>query len=388
MKHRIELNSDLLVGSIIFLLATTPSLKFIIFSPVLNFIPIILFGLVFIIKRGRFHKKWSNPFLILIIFFFVVLLSAFYYSFNYTTTESVIKILLLSLLSTLLPPFISEKSILYGVYLIWIWGFFLSIIQLFIPGVIQFDKTEGLHYLTIGLPIAMFTLISFYFIIQNNNFNLRFIFNFLFLFFGIFAASSLYGRAPIIFTFFVIISYFIFKYVKFKSLFRIKYLIVFIASSLILYNYKFIIKTILPWHLSYRINNLIVNWSKEDRIQNIYIPIIKWIRENPMGYGLDSSFYFIGTYPHNIFLEIFVSSGVFAFLLFVLLTIQFLKSTIYIIKYSKKIFLAFSLITMYLFFVWNVSFRLNSAYALIPFMGVVIFIGNNYSNIINCKNDK
>ena len=84
----------------------------------------------------------------------------------------------------------------------------------------------------------------------------------------------------------------------------------------------------------------------------------------------------IGFYPHNIFLEVTLETGIIGLMSFMTITIIFLVSCFYFLKRFngfKTNYLALVLIALYHFLFWNVSHDLSSAYGLLPLMSIVYF---------------
>ncbi len=109
--------------------------------------------------------------------------------------------------------------------------------------------------------------------------------------------------------------------------------------------------------------------ADEPRIAEDYLPALRAIADQPLGIGLEAHQRVIGSYPHNIFLELFMSGGALAVLLFLVLTGLFLRRFVALAR--EQVALgpqSMFLLTVYYFLVWNASFDLASAYALLPMM--------------------
>ncbi len=109
--------------------------------------------------------------------------------------------------------------------------------------------------------------------------------------------------------------------------------------------------------------------ANEPRVSETYLPTMGAIAQQPFGYGLEASKRLIGAYPHNIFLEIWVSGGVIALIIFLAIVTLFLRHLSAAARsrteWSTQI--AFFL-TLYYLAMWNISFALSSAYAVLPML--------------------
>ncbi len=362
--------SDLLTGFIIFILVSAPSLKFFFFTSVWNVLSVLLISVVFILRRGKILKQDGIAIYLFVILFTFLILSAILSLFRHLSLEAFIKYIVLLIITLSLPLFINLKSIRNGLFLVCCWGVFLAVLRLL--GRITLNRELGQTYLTLGLPIALAILISFYYLFFSKRTFIK-VLNLIVILLCYKSLFTLLGRAPVLFSSTVII-----LYLLFISLNRVRYLsikkIALLVIPLIVIIFAF--NNIIPSGLKHRIINLGHSLNEENRIELVYKPAFKAIKSNPIGYGLDSTFDIIGNYPHNIFLEILLSAGIPGFLSFLLIVILFIHAGFDFFK-QKTIILAFTFITLYLFFVWNVSFNLSSAYALLPFIASIITLHRN-----------
>jgi hypothetical protein len=130
-----------------------------------------------------------------------------------------------------------------------------------------------------------------------------------------------------------------------------------------------------------RMARLVTNPTAEPRI-DLYYFYIQEIFQNPFGMGLGTS-EFYGGYPHNIVLHAtYIGgwiNGIVSIALFIYL-FKFLRSKII---FSSPIYMSVSLISVYMFFIFSISYSIHSSYMLfIPLaIGFSLMIRQRYSDI-------
>jgi O-antigen ligase len=124
-----------------------------------------------------------------------------------------------------------------------------------------------------------------------------------------------------------------------------------------------------------RYHRLFYNAEQEARTQ-LYFEALEFIKNNILGYGLNSSFSLIGYYPHNIFLEIMLSCGIIGFIIFlIILAIYFYKFKLAIL--DRFYSLPLCMMSLYIFLLWNISYDLSRSYVPLGIIAVVIGSSNS-----------
>jgi hypothetical protein len=264
--------------------------------------------------------------------------------------------------------FTKEEDISNVIYIQIFWAVVLSILTVTIG--INLDRSLGQHYLTLGVPIGAGIVSSLSVILLKDK---KFSFNvwvILALIVSIIAISSLRGRSPLILSFIVpmiigLLTLIFEKKLKLKIKNGILYSIFFIIISWFVYNN-------LSDVLLRRIINLQNFLETEERFR-VYSISLDIIKNNPLGIGLKNSVNYGIVYPHNIFLEIFISGGIGAMVMFIFVIISVARNVLHSIKQQSYSICALSIFLFY-FFTWNVSFDLSSSY--IPFTALAIMIAS------------
>lgn len=245
------------------------------------------------------------------------------------------------------------------------WGFFIAALEATIR--IPKDRALGQHYLTSGVPIALTIVLLF-----SYNYYKRNIKTFLFsapIFFVLFSGvTSLSGRSPIILSLLVPLLIVLFHIATQKDLKKklISLVVVLISVAFIIY----VLMQTLPPGVINRMTRVIVDIESEPRLE-VYFATINTIIDNPLGVGFNYTSEFDIYYPHNIFLEVLLVGGVFAFIPVMLLLSALLKSFYRLFRIHLKSVVWFGLL-MFIFLTWNISFSLSSTYILFSAMAIYV----------------
>ena len=354
---------------IIFLLVATPSLKGMLYeSSILNFLPLILLIVVILMNKGKAPIYNRLNFAVVPSFLSFLLLSFFVSLtlFGNPIIEDFIKVILILLVTIFLPLTVTFKSLQISFSFLFLWGVFLCVKKVFFVMIF----TDNFHYLTVGYPIAIMIIISFYKFFFNKKLMLK-IFYFSFIIFGFFTLLTLIGRSPIIFPLFLILLFLIFNFFKEIFTFNISKIIIYLFTFIcILLVFTYVINNYIDPYLLGRFLNLLE--GSDSRSDAVYLPAIKAITSNFFGYGLGSSTHLIGFYPHNIFLEIALDTGFLGVVFFISILLKGYKNSIKIINMKNETFIILVSIFWLTFLFWNVSYGLSSAYALFSFLSLVI----------------
>lgn len=353
----------------IFLLVATPSLKGILYETnILNFLPVILLIVAMIMNKGKapIYNRLNFALVPLFISFLILSFFVSLILFGNPIIEEFIKVILILLVSIFLPLTVTFKSLQISFSFLFFWGVFLCVKKVFF--VLIF--TENFHYLTVGYPISIMIIISFYKFFFKEKLVLK-LFYFSIIIFGFFTLLTLIGRSPIIFPLFLILLFLIFNFFKEIFNFNTSKIIIYLLSFIsILRVLIYVVNNYIDPYLFSRFQKLME--GSDNRSDAVYGPAIKAITDNPFGYGLGSSTHIIGFYPHNIFLEIALDVGFLGIVLFIFVLLKGFKNTLKMLNMKNETFVILVSLFWLTFLFWNVSYGLSSAYALFSFLSLVI----------------
>lgn len=358
-------------------------LKFFVFNSAFN-IAIALSGCLILILNFKFiyFNVKAVLFLVLFLFFYFFIFLSFFYELSDTDITYVMKIVSLVMFS--FSAFILSRNIVKNPLILSLllasFGAFMSVLFL-----IKYIKPSGageLSYLNLALPIGIGILSAVYSLLQNKSGVLRKVFILTLIAIQAVAILSLSARM-------VLISVALLIFITaMRNIGNNKWVIIsaLIVGCIIFY----FLDGLVPQSdfLIFKIERLLDNYKDEPRFY-VYIKSIELIINNPFGYGLQSYYKLLGFYPHNIFIEIMMSSGIFAFVIFLILFF-------YAFSCSAKIFFnrelsIYAMIFIYFTIQWSFSYDLSASYALLSSLCVVSGIVLNkvhINEIKRCNNDK
>jgi O-antigen ligase len=394
---------DLIVKSLFgasfwaFFILNLPSLKILYFDELLNLVPLI--GLyiipIFLTKKEFRLTKTQIYFLIWFSLFILLLLLSGIMSQNSVLTSKLLFRYIYVYFTVIGLVFFVREIHLTGI-LFWqiIWGTTLSIVKIFYGLSVSFHD-NAIHYNTLSMPMAcsfMATSGLLFFVNQSNSFKL---YSKILLWFclivNLLALTSQPGRGPVIFSLLTIFLVILAKRLlinsnelknKNKSVLFINNQWIKIIFILPILGYIAFqnIQTQLSEVWLNRYYNLFTNTQNESR-NDLWLPALEAIVENPLGYGLNSSEYIIGFYPHNIFLETLISSGIFGVIPLLIILFIFFQKLVTIIK-KETLYIPISMMSLMILFMWNVSFDLGASY--LPFGAIAISLSSlNTKKIIS-----
>ncbi|WP_318411731.1 hypothetical protein [Photobacterium leiognathi] len=352
---------------------STGALKFFIFNLFPNvFVGGMGFFLILLLhKEITINKK--HLFLIFGIFvFFILYYVSFFYNYSDTNLSYILKILSLfinSVSAVFLSTYIIRFERNYLFYVFSSIGFVFSC--MYILGFIKPSGAGELSYLNLALPVGIGIISSFILLINEKSRYLKLLCASLFLI-SLFAIIHLSARMVLISVLFFTL-FFLFRYISFiKSLMIVLFssTVSFVFFSKYFSNSEFLI---------FKFTRLFENYKDEPRYQ-VYINSIEYIVNNIGGYGLQSYYKLIGYYPHNLFIEVLMTSGLYCLIiLFIFMIITFY----YIFKdksdiNDKKFF---SVVFVYFLIQWSFSYDFSSSYTVLIPMFTVISI--NYLRVDN-----
>lgn len=343
------------IGISLFFILNGPSIKNFVPTEAFNVLPLLMLLLyILILKKVKYKLEHNNKMYILLVYIFFMYL--FFYglfnsmeSFNIKFFTKYLVIATTMILSALL---ITKKSIEYFIYLSLFWALFMAFAV-----VSKKISLSNINYLQIGHPIAVGVIISSIALLKKKQYMYLKMINILLLFYFFSALSSLYGRSPLLFPLVVLFMLFIlYLYIKNKLIFISVMAIIWI-SAIVVYQW---ILTILPKHIVDRILKMSESSGEEPRFQ-LWERSFEFIVQNPMGYGLESSWHLVGYTPHNFMLEVLLSSGVIGLLPFLALLILWFLLGMKSYQLNNTAVAVFG-ISLYYFFRFQIGGEIGSSY--------------------------
>lgn len=272
--------------------------------------------------------------------------------------------------------YVKKKDYKYIFFFQILWGTSLAYVEATI-GIVK-NTSLGQHYLTSGVAIASTIVIvmGILFSKEINIFMKTIMVPILVVLIS--GIMSLSGRAPILLSVIVPVTIMglmvIFEKNKKKKFIMLSAILFFLIISFT------VLVNNLPQNTINRLVRVFTEFENEPRYNN-YTNSLRLIRENPLGIGLRGYVNYGLNYPHNIFLEVILSGGIFALIPFVLLLKTIGESIVYTVKRKGNGVMYVSL-CMYLFMTWNFSFDLSSSYMLFTSMTLLL----NHSELTRYSN--
>lgn len=353
-----------------------PSLKIFYSSSALNFLPLIMFMIGILSSSGLKLRRVQILILSLWSIFFVILAQTIISSEFFISSEDFIKTIVLYLLGFLSIITANYSSFCRATFIFFCWGTFLAILQLTIG--INLSRDMGQHYLTLSFPIgcSAFYASRFFFVYRDSK-KLRLLYALCF-FLNFAAIGTLLARSPIvfagIFAIFLVFALFVLSKTVFSALkvlfFTSLVSIIFLLLIQFLFNNE-----IMSLRQMARLDLSSAGASDESRLQLYYLPALEFFIQRPLlGWGLGSSDFLFGSYPHNIFLEVLTIGGLLLFTPFLMLLMFFLKNLFVVLRSRPLIgeLMGGLGVLLYAFFQFNTSFDLLSSYILmVPLLSFV-----------------
>jgi hypothetical protein len=353
-----------LAGAAVFVLFSTPSIKLYLYTEAINAVPLVLFaGSLLMNPPGRVSRARLSGLMLGMMLFAVLF---FFGAYNSASLDLVlvVKYAILCILCVGACLATDRRALGVAALLIAVWGSVLAVVQL--SQGITLDRSLGLNYLTLGYALGSSTLIGLIAASAARSLPTK-LAGLACALASLAAAGTLLGRGPILFPLATFLGYLAANTVLAPSLRKVaaRLIVAFAAVAAVIYYFGALAQAEGMLRRLSRLSNL----ADEPRVAGDYLPALSAIAEQPLGIGLEAHQRVLGAYPHNIFLELFISGGALAVLLFLLLTGWFLRRFGAIARDrvdlgAKCMFL----LTVYYFLVWNISFDLASAYALLPMM--------------------
>ena len=376
MPIEIKSYKDNIASYALLVLYITPSIKFLFFSSVVNMIATSLLACsVFILRR---EIKVSNVKKILLIFwslfFFQTFLSGLaadkslelFHFFRYIVLFSNIALI------TLLVGVINFEKLLNC---LGVWSVLICLMNWF--GVIEASGSGELSYLILAMQAALGYFVWLSKLLFYDNGKLISLFFSILIFVTI---LSLAGRTSIISTCLItaiLLSSFVLLNKKISLWGRI--IAALLIPCSIFYFAPILLEHVFNDYFLYKMD-LLLKGEGDGRFK-VYYESIELIISNPFGVGLHGYEQYFGVYPHNIFLEVGLNSGVFAMLqllvLAMLLIFIFIFDMKYLISKSWEL-VASGAVALFTIICWSTSNDFGSAY--LPLSAMTVFIILYYDN--------
>jgi O-antigen ligase len=353
-----------LAGAAIFVLFATPTIKLYLYTEAINVVPPLLLVASTLLNPAVRITETRVAALLLALGFFVLLFAYGAYDSSSLTLADIAKYAILCLVCALVPLVADRKSVAVAVILIAAWGLALAAIKLSIG--IALSRDKGQTYLTLGYALGCSSLIGLLTAAAARSLLAR-VAGLLCFGLAAVAAATLLGRGPILLPIFVFLIYLgantVFEPSARKIFTRLMVAVVLLVPAGY-YSWQ-----VLSAERVFKRLQMLSNIANEPRISETYVPILNAIAERPFGYGLEASQRLIGVYPHNIFLEVWVSGGAPALVVFLAIVGLFLRHLASAARSTTSWSMQFAFfLTLYYFAMWNISFGLSSAYAVLPMM--------------------
>ncbi|MDZ5782819.1 O-antigen ligase family protein [Marinococcus luteus] len=376
-----------ILASFLFLAFNIPSLKIVFINhELVNVIIIIGFlavGIVKVISDKEIpllEQKGRGYYWLLLMFLWIVLIVSGLVS-NYAELAMVDLAKYLSVCLAFSTAFLAleRKEIKLFLFFHLAWSILVSTLRLM--GFVNLNPSLGENYLVMGFPLSIGLLVAVALFFTKNEWGWKAL-ALLGVILNTGALSQLSGRASILFPTILIIVYII--YYNWKN-----------QKFLWLYSTLggFIVIAVAGWFLSpalrrtERMMDLFTSIEDEPRV-DVYQYYIDRSLDNLLGYGLnawaaDENY----GYPHNFFLEIFYSTGLFGLVISIIIIFLLLKYMLSLIKNWEIDFIVVGsiFVALHSFLTWNVSFDLSSSYLLFLAMALVVinYFELNYKKLNN-----
>jgi len=361
------------------LMFSLPGLKFFYFSGILNILVSVSIVLTLLLSCAIGRMKFPPIAYYVVVFWFFFFFSFFIFGF-----EVYEEIGLMEFSRYVSLPFLLF-SLLFGYNLINI-DFLLSYIicwslllaALYWLGFIVPTGAGSLSYLILSMQIGMGYTVLLSRIACSRKDSA---FGWFFLFFLFFSILSLPGRASLFLCIFItlfLISIYVVTFYKKKFIRIVVCTLMFSFAGV--YFYEALKPYIFNEFLYAKIVALI---GGDDPRFNIYIEAFHLIMDSPFGLGLGGYLRYFEAYPHNIFLEIALNSGVFTAGLFLVFCMLWFFVNLYdlFVKRSRDVkSLSLFILSFYLLSLWNFSNDFGSSYSLLFVMSLsIVYTLNKYS---------
>lgn len=349
----IEVILSKLVLTWLFMAMFLPSMKFFIFSPVLNFACIGIGFAILLIGIKRFEIDIDGLYtLAAFTLFFALLMSSFWQGYSSLTTSYAMKIISI-LLFTFLSIFFAHRTDLSGSFLVKLavcYGVFFCLSRFL--GVIKVSGFGALSYLNLALPIGMAVIANYLLYIKSNGFikKVLLLFSLLFLLISLVMTPA---RGALLGTL-LILTFMSFRYQRKR---HIAYLLLSIAPVLILY--WDLIQSFFTFFFV-KMERLVFSVEEEARYK-YYVGVFSLISQQFYGFGLRSYELLLGFYPHSLSLEMLIVGGfILAGTFWSIILLCFIKIYKFCGKYTDLDYIY--LIAVYFLIQWHLSYELSSAY--------------------------
>lgn len=346
----------------VWLLVAGPSLKLIYSTPIINFIAVFILFSAVCLRRKVSSTLETKLLVSLIGFFFIILFFGFFNGLYVNSARDLVYHIFFLLAVVLVIPLANWFVLSKVGFFVFLWGLALALWQLTIG--IKYEEELGQNYLTASMPMGAALAYSLRFLFGKESNFIKKLF-YLFCFIIIFVSTStLLSRSPLIFVFSIIALFSFSILFKWFPSPRFWAYLSFTAICGIASTY-FFISNIHLFSQGERVLRLLNYSDQESRVQLLYLPAIRNIKEKPfLGYGTNSSDSLYGIYPHNMFLEVLSIGGIVLFVPFFLFVVFFFVCVWRTIIDRSASAEAYGLtgFVIYLFLQFNTSFSILNIY--------------------------
>jgi len=371
---RIKIINKIIVTIAIFTLISAPSIKIFYSSVIINLIPLFFLLFYYFTNINNLFKRKSNKKAIFVYSISIVVFLLYFLFGRYSVIDADVLfrytflITVLFLLSSLV-DFVNKKML---IGMIISWAILISTLKLFEK--LSYSSDLGQTYLTVGLPMGAGLTASLILLFFSKKKFFSYEKILILICSGIILTGLLFsrGRSNLLYPLFVFV-FTVGGAILYNKSFRLKYL--FFISLILFFAVSFITSNAYNSDFTSlnRLSASSVDISEEDRLMK-WTKSFDYILDYPFfGYGVDSSYYLIGNYPHNIFIELALSFGIPVFILFFIFIMKYLIAYIrqFSIEKMSLEMLCIGAIGMYFFVSWNTSFDLGTSY--IPLSLILLF---------------
>jgi len=246
-----------------------------------------------------------------------------------------------------------------------LWALVLALLWLL--GLIQPSRDLGQHYLTIGLPVGMGMTLAIVNVLAVQKNGSRLVSGLVALV-SLLALSSLLGRSPLLVSAATIILVFL---QRTRGLRPVQAGVAVAALAAIGWSAWVLLKVLARDALLSRFASLFLTIGDEPRLY-YYSGSIELLSRFPWGLGFRGIESELGSYPHNIFLDVATTGGLPALAIFFWVAWQVTRAALRT-KRSATDQMALAM-SVYALLMWNVSFDLSSAY--VPLTATLVFLAH------------
>lgn len=347
-----------------------PSIKLIYSTSIINVLPVLVLLLLTVLRKKIDLRIFYTPIVSTLLLFTIIVLIQGILSLS-SASNDYFKILFIWFSLWLSYLNASQDALKIFSRMVVIWGAGLSAYQLIFG--INFNASLGQTYLTLSLPIGAALSISLVNLFISRHTLLWRLFYLATAMLLLLALGSLLSRGALLLSFGTFFCIYSLSILFDKNISRLKKMTVTIAISSLTFLFFMFVDYFLNERQLDRIVRLADNIEDEPRI-HLYIKAVEFFMDNPfLGGGLSASEkLYNGGYPHNIFLDIAIHTGLLGLIVFFMFLLVFLVQFVLSLKNRSRDPYSITLYTLafFLFLQWNISFGFDAVH--IPILSMLI----------------